>query len=307
MKANKNIKDSVFSAYFSEDTTRLVELFNALEGTDYPPNTPVEINTLTDVLWMDRINDLSFVLNGQLLVLLEHQSTVNHNMALRALLYCARLYEKLLPRDTIYRTGRVRIPNPRLIVLYNGPAPCPEHYTEYLSQSFWEPEENPMVNVQVEVYNVNYTENAAVQAALIERSQSLKEYSQFIYQLQLGKQQGLSFEEALKQAVDYCMEHHIMHGFLEKHGSEVRNMLYTEWNMEDACRVAAEEAREQALKEGLEKGLKRGLKEGIVQGKLESILMLKGVLSPEVLAEKFQLPLEDVLRILEADSAAAMK
>ena len=114
MKANKNLKDSVFSAYFSEDTARLVELFNALEGTDYPPDTPVEINTLTDVLWMDRINDLSFVLNGQLLVLLEHQSTVNHNMALRALLYCARLYEKLLPRDAIYRTGRVRVPNPRL-------------------------------------------------------------------------------------------------------------------------------------------------------------------------------------------------
>ena len=32
---------------------------------------------------------------------------------------------------------------------------------------------------------------------------------------------------------------------MKKHGSEVRNMLYTEWNMEDACRVAAEEAREQ--------------------------------------------------------------
>ena len=89
---------------------------------------------------------------------------------------------------------------------------------------------------------------------------------------------------------------------MKKHRSEVRNMLYTEWNMEDACRVAAEEAREQALKEVL----KRGLKEGIVQGKLESILMLKGVLSPEVLAEKFQLPLEEVLRILDADSATAL-
>ena len=90
---------------------------------------------------------------------------------------------------------------------------------------------------------------------------------------------------------------------MKKHRSEVRNMLYTEWNMEDACRVAAEEAREQALKEVL----KRGLKEGIVQGKLESILMLKGVLSPEVLAEKFQLPLEEVLRILDADSATALQ
>lgn len=133
MKANKNLKDSVSSAYFSENNARLVELFNALEGTDY---TPVELNTLTDVLWMDRINDLSFVLNGQLLVLLEHQSTINHNMALRSLLYCARLYEKLLPRDAVYRTAQAKVPNPRFIVLYNGQASCPKHYTEYLTDAF---------------------------------------------------------------------------------------------------------------------------------------------------------------------------
>ena len=152
-----------------------------------------------------------------------------------------------------------------------------------------------MVNVRVDVYNVNYTENAAVQAALIERSQSLKEYSQFIYQLQLGKRQGQSFEEALIHAIDYCVEHHIMQGFLEKHGSEVRNMLYTEWNMEDACRVAAEEA------------LERGIVQGKLEGEADSIRKLKGVLSPEVLAERLQLPLEEVLHILDADSATALQ
>ena len=72
-------------------------------------------------------------------------------------------------------------------------------------------------------------------------------------------------------------------------------MLYTEWNMEDACRVAAEEA----LKEGLERGETNGI--------WKSIRTLKDVLSPEVLAEKFQLPLEEVLRILDADSATALQ
>jgi hypothetical protein len=32
--------------------------------------------------------------------------------------------------------------------------------------------------------------------------------------------------------------------YLKKHGSEVVNMLLTEWNMEDALRVRAEEGRE---------------------------------------------------------------
>ena len=290
MKANKKVKDSVFSAYFSEDHARLVELFNALEGTDYPLDTPVEVNTLTDVLWMDRINDLSFVLNGQLLVLLEHQSTMNHNMALRSLLYCARLYEKLLPRDVIYRTNRVKVPNPRLIVLYNGMEPCPEHYTENLSDAFLEQEENPMVNVRVEVYNINYTACANVQPMLIERSQSLKEYSQFIYRLQQGKLAGKSLEEALSDAMQDCIEQDIMRGFLENHGSEVRNMLYTEWNVEDACRVA----REEAMEIGMEKGR--------AETNRAHILAIRDIVAPEVIAEKFGLPLDEVLHILKAPS-----
>ena len=88
-------------------------------------------------------------------------------------------------------------------------------------------------------------------------------------------------------------------------------MLYTEWNLEDACRVAAEEAREQAREQGIaigmERGIAKGMEKGIIQGEASSIRKLKDILPPEVLAEKFQLPLEDVLRILEADSAAAMK
>lgn len=69
---------------------------------------------------------------------------------------------------------------------------------------------------------------------------------------------------------------------MKKHGNEVRNMLYAEWNMEDACRAAAEKAREQALKESLEKGLKRGIIKGEVIGIQKSIRMLKDVLPPEI-------------------------
>ena len=82
-------------------------------------------------------------------------------------------------------------------------------------------------------------------------------------------------------------------------------MLYTEWNMEDACRVAAEEAREQAREQALKEGIIRGKLEGEANGIRKSIRTLKDVLSPEILAEKFQLPLDDVLRILEEDATVA--
>lgn len=61
-KANRKYKDSVFTMYFS-NTERLIELYNSLEGTNLPKDTPIEINTLDDALFKDRINDISFVVN----------------------------------------------------------------------------------------------------------------------------------------------------------------------------------------------------------------------------------------------------
>jgi len=40
------------------------------------------------------------------------------------------------------------------------------------------------------------------------------------------------------------MERGILVYFLKRHGSEVLNMLFTEWNLEDAIAVRCEEARE---------------------------------------------------------------
>jgi predicted transposase YdaD len=40
-------------------------------------------------------------------------------------------------------------------------------------------------------------------------------------------------------------------------GSEVENMLFTEWNMKDALEVAKEEGKEEGIEEGIEIGEKR--------------------------------------------------
>ncbi|MDR1184477.1 MAG: hypothetical protein LBK67_06740 [Coriobacteriales bacterium] len=45
-----------------------------------------------------------------------------------------------------------------------------------------------------------------------------------------------------------------MAAYLESRGSEVLNMLLTEWNMEDALRVAREEEREIGERRGRELG-----------------------------------------------------
>ena len=90
MEVNAKYKDSVFSFLFS-DTGALRELYCAIEGITLPPDTPIDINTLSDIIYMDQINDISFTIDNRLVVLIEHQSTINRNMPLRLLLYIARV------------------------------------------------------------------------------------------------------------------------------------------------------------------------------------------------------------------------
>jgi hypothetical protein len=47
---------------------------------------------LEDALFRNKINDLSFEIAKKLVVILEHQATINPNMPLRLLSYIARLY-----------------------------------------------------------------------------------------------------------------------------------------------------------------------------------------------------------------------
>ena len=56
-------------------------------------------------------NDVSFGLGGKLLVLAEHQSTVNENMPLRSLLYIGRAFEQLVPVKDRYRRKKFRCPS----------------------------------------------------------------------------------------------------------------------------------------------------------------------------------------------------
>ena len=155
MSANRAYKDSVFSLYLSKPE-RLIEVYNAVAGTDYPLDTPVEINTLTEALYKNQMNDLSFVLDNQIVVLIEHQSTLNENMALWLLLYSARVYEKMVKSDAIYRKKRIPIPVPKFIVLYNGEEPYPEHGVQKLSDSFVFQQENPQLELKVDLIGLAF-------------------------------------------------------------------------------------------------------------------------------------------------------
>ena len=54
---------------------------------------------------MVRKNDLAFVAGRKVLVISEHQATINENMPLRDVIYYGRTIEKLIEPRALYRTN----------------------------------------------------------------------------------------------------------------------------------------------------------------------------------------------------------
>jgi len=126
MRPNKKHKDSVFSTLFNNPDA-LRELYSAIEGVTIPPDMPIDINTLTDVLIRGQINDVSFTIDNRLVVLCEHQSTLGDNLPLRLLMYIGRIYEKIISYERRFKRKLEKIPRPEFIVLYNGNEPFVDH------------------------------------------------------------------------------------------------------------------------------------------------------------------------------------
>ena len=279
MEINAKYKDSVFSSLFSKPDT-LRELYCAIEGITLPLDIPIDINTLSDIIYMDQINDISFTISNRLVVLIEHQFTINRNMPLRLLLYIARVYEKIIERKKLYQSSIEKIPEPVFIVLYNGKAPYPDHTILKLSEAFKDTTNlksvepgNFALELIVPVYNINKGHNAPI----FKKSETLGGYSIFVDKIR-EYEKTMPREEAMKAAIKYCIENNILKEFFETNGSEVFNMLLTEWNTEEAKEVWFEEGLEMGREEGIEEGLLLTARNALAKGlPLDTILDITGL------------------------------
>jgi predicted transposase/invertase (TIGR01784 family) len=267
MGANTKYKDSVFSLLFS-DPNLLRELYCALEDITLPADVPVTINTLRDVLFLDKINDISFEIGGKLVILIEHQSTINPNMALRLLMYIARVYEKIIGDRNIYSARLVSVPRPEFFVLYNGVSPFPEEQILKLSDVFEKTgslglseKESTALELVVKVININQGKNEN----LIRKCKTLAGYSAFVAKVREFEKEYGDKAEALKRAVRYCRDHDILKEFLEQNATEVMNMLMTEWNWDDALEVRYEDGKEDEREEIAKNALAEGASIEFVQ------------------------------------------
>ena len=235
---NEKHKDTVFTFLFSNPDL-LRELYSAIEGITLPPDVPININTLSDVLFRTQRNDISFLINNRLIVLIEHQSSINNNMPIRFLIYASKLYQEIINPDDKFKRKLEKIPKPEFIVLYNGEDNYPDYKELRLSDAFMKTDTKIDIPLElvVQVYNINKGRNREI----LSKSRTLDSYSRFIdkireyqkeYQRKYNERKEI-LEKAFKSAIKYCIKNDILKDFLRKHGSEVINMLYAEYDPEE--------------------------------------------------------------------------
>ncbi|MDR1623084.1 MAG: hypothetical protein LBS00_11985 [Synergistaceae bacterium] len=289
-RANREYKDSFFSK-LCEDKKRLIEIYNAVSGRNYSLDVEVEVVTLDDVLFLARRNDVAFIVEGRIVVLMEHQSTLCENMPIRILIYIALVFEKLFNADprvkrAIYGTKLVNIPKPEFFVLYNGGDKFPEKKELRLSDAFLTVDTSDVsewlrgfLELIVPIYNVSEGHNEDI----LRKSETLFGYAAFVGQVRRYLEKGYRLEEAIEQAVKDCVEKDILAEFLRVNASEVINMLTAEFKMEEAVKIWKEE--------GMEEGMEKGKEE------MAKNLLVRGV-SPDLIAEGSGLPMERIRALM---------
>ena len=260
-KPQRNHKDSTFCLLFSEPQ-RAIELYNAVTGENLPPDTELTYTTLKNAIYIDRNNDLSFVIKDRYLVMSECQSTINMNIPMRCLGYVNRTLENLAGKEGLYGRNLVKFPAPEFYTFYVGREAW-SRKTLRLSESFLaEPKENSLELV-VNLINLNYNKDSEI----LQRSPSLLGYSKLLYHIQeeLGANGG-DLKQAIDTAVKACMDEGLITDFLHKHSKEVTGMLFKEITVEEFAEIRAREAYADGEKVGYEVGREEGEKTGLARG-----------------------------------------
>lgn len=247
---NRNYKDGIFRSVF-QNKDDLLDLYNALSGSNYPKGTEIEIVTLDNIIFNGIKNDLAFIVAERFVILTEQQSTMSPNFPLRLFCYLAKVYETLTRSSDIYSSKLIKIPTPELYVFYNGERDAPLEQTMKLSDAFLEKSDIINVEATVKVINVNYEKGAE----LLAKCKTLQEYSLFIYRIRELYSEYGDLDEAVAQCIREFMENDVLTEYLKKHKGDVMSVLEVTLTEEEKERIHKEDRSREIAKVLKDKGV----------------------------------------------------
>ena len=243
----KKHKDTVFRMLYN-DREKLLELYNALNGTVYENTGELEICTLENAIYMGFKNDVSFLFDSEM-CLYEHQSSFNPNMPLRDLFYISRQLQKYVVGKTLYSSKLVQIPVPRFVVFYNGTQEQPERRVLRLSDAFEKEVTSPELEVTVTMLNINLGNNRE----LMEKCRTLREYCLFVECIRKYAAE-MDIAEAVDRAVTECIRNDILADFLSAQRAEVIAVSIFEYNEEEELKKIRADEFSAGRKSGRQNG-----------------------------------------------------
>ena len=213
--------------------------------------------------------DIAMLIDGKIVILIEHQSTINKNMPFRFLEYIARIYEKITTKDEKFGRKLVKLPIPEFYVFYNGKDDYPTESEMKLSDAFIQLDgelKNQLENanypleISVKVININVDKENPI----LKRCEALKEYSEFIEQVRSNIENNVHepFTNAIKEAI----KKGFLSDYLNRKSTEVQNMLLAEYDYDTDIAVQRKEAFDDGISIGRNEGISIGLSQGITQG-----------------------------------------
>ena len=246
-KSKEQYRDHILRK-LCQDESRAVELCNAITGSNYSTDAKVKLYDLeSSLVW--RYNDVAIAVEDELLIMIEHSTSVSPNMPLRLLSYATDiLYTWIVLTEELYSNKIFKLPTPKFYMLYNGTEPLKEK-TLKLSAAFETDGGENSLELIVHIIDVNYANNNEV----LGKSESLNGYSYLIEQIRNHKKLGLSRDKAIQAAVKHCIETDVLAEFLKSHYEEVANMLNLQYDQEAEFRAIRKDAREEVEEESISK------------------------------------------------------
>lgn len=255
---NREYKSRLFSFVFGAEENKkyLLDLYNALNHSDYTNLEDLHITTIHDIIYMGMKNDLSFLFAAQM-NLYEHQSTWNPNMPLRGFMYFGHMYAAYVKKEELdlYSRTLFRIPTPRFAVFYNGDCMQEDMIKLRLSDMFMNPDGSKEFEWTATVYNVNAGHNSAI----MKRCKALHEYAEFVALVKQYKQSGWMLLEAVERAVDEAEHFQCLGAFFMKHRYEVTDNILTEYDEALHERTCRDEGKAEAVPALIETAMQLGM------------------------------------------------
>ena len=241
MAGNREYKSDVFGMLMEEPGYAL-EVYNALNQSDYRDPGLVEVCNLERGISLSVRNDAAFILDMNLSIY-EHESTVCPNMPLRELIYVTNILEQWVRTQNIYGRRLVKIPLPRFAVFYNGAEEQPERYQLKLSDAYANPVEKPELELTCTVYNINPGKNRK----LLSKCPVLRQYMLFIGYVReyLGKYPEKDLGKAINKAIERCIREDVLREFLIRRRGEVTKVTQLDYTFDRRIELEREEAREE--------------------------------------------------------------